>query len=339
MSGGTDSSVAAMLLQEAGYEVTGITFRFYEPEHRTTYLDEAAELAEKLNIKHIIFDAREIFEKQIIKYFVSEYLSGRTPFPCVYCNNTLKWPLLEKIATESGIFHIATGHYAQMTSLKDHLYIMTGTDRDKDQSFFLWGLPQTTLQRILFPLGNKLKKDVRKTASLRGFAQLAQKPDSMGICFCPGDYRIFLANRIKSKISPGHFVDSEGRILGQHNGYPFYTIGQRRGLIYLNKAIFVKDIDPVGNRVILSSLQELYKTQLYLKEINIVNPTDFTENAKIVCRIRYRKQQVPCKVSLIGDRRAIVYLSRPEHSIAPGQSAVFYADNRVLGGGIIENAE
>lgn len=338
MSGGTDSSVSALLLQEAGYEVTGVTFRFFEPHNDTTYLDEATALAEKLNIHHIIYDVRQAFEQQIIGHFIDEYLSGHTPFPCVRCNNTFKWPLLEKIADEQGIFHIATGHYARVVQQKGRFYIAAGNDPDKDQSFFLWGLRQELLQRALFPLGHLHKKEVRALAAQKGFTHIANKKDSMGICFCPEDYRDFLQSRlVGNPIESGHFVDNEGNILGKHRGYPFYTIGQRRGLVHLNRVVFVKEITPDTNRVTLSPLDELYKNRLYLKEVNLPHPDEIP--AVVDCRIRYRKQQSRCRITRLSHARAIVELCEPEHSVAPGQSAVFYHAGCVLGGGIIDNAE
>ena len=175
MSGGTDSSVAAMRLLEAGYEVTGITFRFYELNDSTEYLEDARSLAERLGIRHITYDARDVFRKQIIEYFVQEYMEGRTPVPCTLCNNYLKWPLLAKVADEMGVF-----------------YITYAADPDKDQSFFLWGLKQDILRRILLPMGNITKVEARVWAAERGFQKVATKKDSIGVCFCPMDYRSFL---------------------------------------------------------------------------------------------------------------------------------------------------
>ena len=192
MSGGTDSSVAAIILQDAGYEVTGITFRFYEKDAHTEYLDDAAELCTRLHIPHLVYDAREIFQQRIITYFINEYLKGRTPVPCTLCNNLLKWPLLQQVADEQDIYHIATGHYVQKVLHNGRWHISAGSDPDKDQSFFLWGLSQETLQRMLLPMGNLTKKEVRALAAERGFTKMAHKRDSQGVCFCPGDYRTFL---------------------------------------------------------------------------------------------------------------------------------------------------
>ena len=246
MSGGTDSSVAALLLQDAGYEVTGITFRFYEKDNDTTYLDDARELCEKLHIPHIIYDVRQLFQEQIISYFIKEYMEGHTPVPCTLCNNYLKWPLLAQVADERGIYHFATGHYVQKQYIDGYWYITAGADKDKDQSFFLWGLPQPILERMLLPMGTLTKTRVRELAAERGFLKAATKRDSLGVCFCPMDYRSFLKAQVPPEhIQPGNFYNEQGECMGKHEGYPFYTIGQRRGLgVYVNKALFVKEILP-----------------------------------------------------------------------------------------------
>ena len=194
MSGGTDSSVAAMRLLEAGYEVIGVTFRFYELNGSTEYLEDARSLAEHLGIRHITYDAREVFNKQIIEYFVQEYMAGRTPVPCTLCNNYLKWPLLAELADEMGIFYIATGHYVRKVKLEDTYYITSAADSDKDQTFFLWGLKQDILRRMLLPMGDITKVEARALAAERGFRKVATKKDSLGVCFCPMDYRSFLKN-------------------------------------------------------------------------------------------------------------------------------------------------
>ena len=275
MSGGTDSSVAAMLLQDAGYEVTGVTFRFYEKEGDTEYLDDARDLCGRLGIRHLVHDVREEFRERIIRYFIAEYMAGRTPVPCTLCNNYLKWPLLRELADREGISFFATGHYVQKRLVEGYWHITAGVDPDKDQSFFLWGLPQDILERMLLPMGGLTKARVREIAAERGFLKASRKRDSLGVCFCPGDYRSFLKTHVPpTSVVPGKFLDEKGNFLGRHEGYPFYTIGQRRGLgIYLNKALFVKEIHPDTNQVIISdNLHSLEKGEMYLKEWNVVNP-------------------------------------------------------------------
>lgn len=367
MSGGTDSSVAAMRLLEAGYEVIGVTFRFYELNGSTEYLEDARNLAERLGIRHITYDAREIFAQQIIEYFVQEYLAGRTPVPCTLCNNYLKWPLLAKIADEMGLFYIATGHYAQNIQLNETFYITYAADSDKDQTFFLWGLKQDILNRMLLPMGDITKAEARAWAAEHGFRKVATKKDSIGVCFCPMDYRTFLKDWLarngqmsvsnseasinnsqtsgsdkqawSDRIRRGRFVDEKGNFIAWHEGYPFYTIGQRRGLgIHLNRPVFVKEIDPEKNEVVLASLSSLEKTEMWLKDWNLVNQERTLGRSDIIVKIRYRKQENYGTITVTSDHLLHVQLHEPLTAIAPGQAAAFYGDGLLLGGGIIVNA-
>ena len=367
MSGGTDSSVAAMRLLEAGYEVIGVTFRFYELNGSTEYLEDARNLAARLGIRHITYDAREIFAQQIIEYFVQEYLAGRTPVPCTLCNNYLKWPLLAKIADEMGIFYIATGHYAQNIQLNETFYITYAADSDKDQTFFLWGLKQDILNRMLLPMGDITKAEARAWAAEHGFRKVATKKDSIGVCFCPMDYRTFLKDWLvrngqmlvsnseasinnsqtsgsdkqtwSDRIRRGRFVDEKGNFIAWHEGYPFYTIGQRRGLgIHLNRPVFVKEIDPENNEVMLASLSSLEKTEMWLKDWNLVNQERTLGRSDIIVKIRYRKQENHGTITVTSDHLMHVQLHEPLPAIAPGQAAAFYGDGLLLGGGIIVNA-
>ena len=367
MSGGTDSSVAAMRLLEAGYEVIGVTFRFYELNGSTEYLEDARNLAERLGIRHITYDAREIFARQIIEYFVQEYLAGRTPVPCILCNNYLKWPLLAKIADEMGVFYIATGHYAQNIQLNETFYITYAADSDKDQTFFLWGLKQDILNRMLLPMGDITKAEARAWAAEHGFRKVATKKDSIGVCFCPMDYRTFLKDWLvrngqmsvsnseasinnsqtsgsdkqtwSDRIRRGRFVDEKGNFIAWHEGYPFYTIGQRRGLgIHLNRPVFVKEIDPENNEVMLASLSSLEKTEMWLKDWNLVNQERTLGRSDIIVKIRYRKQENHGTITVTSDHLLHVQLHEPLTAIAPGQAAAFYGDGLLLGGGIIVNA-
>lgn len=337
MSGGTDSSVAALLLQDAGYEVTGITFRFYEKDNDTEYLEDARDLCKRLGIKHLTHDVRDTFRQTVINYFIREYMAGRTPVPCTLCNNRLKWPLLRKIADEMGIYHLATGHYVRRRLIDGFYHITAGADPDKDQSFFLWGLPQDILQRMLLPMGELTKTRVRQIAAERGFLKAAHKRDSLGVCFCPMDYRTFLHRELpEGSIRPGKFFDETGHFIAWHQGYPFYTIGQRRGLgIDLNRAVFVKEIIPEENKVILSELKSLEKTEMKLKEWNITNPASLLGKDDVIVKIRYRKQANRCTVTLLPDNTLHVQLHQPLAAIAGGQAAAFYQKDIVLGGGII----
>ncbi|MEG1333967.1 MAG: tRNA 2-thiouridine(34) synthase MnmA [Bacteroides sp.] len=376
MSGGTDSSVAAMLLQAAGYEVTGVTFRFYELNGSTEYLDDARALADRLGIAHVTYDAREVFKERIVNYFVDEYMAGRTPVPCTLCNNYLKWPLLAKIADEMGIFHLSTGHYVRKVLLDGKYYITPAVDRDKDQSFFLWGLQQEVLERMLLPMGEMTKPAARAYAAERGFAKVSTKKDSLGVCFCPMDYRSFLKEYVtnfvtlpdasktvcdasltsadnslvtpgnvtecvtkhfNSPIGRGRFLDEKGHFIAWHEGYPLYTIGQRRGLgIDLNRAVFVKEIRPATNEVVLAPLQSLERMEMVLKEWHLTDEARVLGHDDIVVKIRYRKQHNHCTVTVTAEGLLHVQLHEPLTAIAPGQAAAFYKDGLLLGGGIIE---
>ena len=337
MSGGTDSSVAALLLQDAGYEVTGVTFRFYEKDGNTEYLDDARDLCARLGIPHLISDQREAFRTTIIDYFIREYMAGHTPVPCTLCNNYLKWPLLRQLADERGIYHLATGHYVRKRMIEGYWHITTGADADKDQSFFLWGLPQDIMERMLLPMGDLTKIRVREIAEERGFLKAATKKDSIGVCFCPMDYRTFLRNNVSVEaIQKGKFFDEKGNFIAWHEGYPFYTIGQRRGLgIDLNRAVFVKEIIPSENKVVLGDLKSLEKMEMRLKEWNIINPSLLLGHDDVIVKIRYRKQDNRCTVTLLPDNTLHLQLHEPLTAIASGQAAAFYREDVILGGGII----
>ena len=338
MSGGTDSSVAAILLQEQGFEVVGITFRFWE-SGESQHLEDARALAASLGIEHYTYDARDVFKEKIVGYFRDEYLAGRTPFPCVKCNNELKWKLIIDEADRLNCDRVAMGHYVQIKQVADKYYIAEGLDPDKDQSFFLWGLTQQQLSRIIFPLGKLLKIDVRKMAAERGFRKVAEKKDSLGACFCNGDYRPFLKSLLSTPseyIYPGNFIDENGAVLGRHEGYPMYTVGQRRGLIYLNKKVYVKEILPETNQVVLAPHQSMYRSIIYVHSVNVVDKELFTSEYNVYCRIRYRKQNTLCKVEFHENNKAQIILSEPLDAVAPGQTAVFYRDGMVLGGGFID---
>lgn len=343
MSGGTDSSVAAMRLLDAGYEVTGVTFRFYELNNSTEYLEDARALAERLGIRHITYDAREMFRERIIAYFADEYMRGHTPVPCTLCNHYLKWPLLSKIADEMGIFYVATGHYARQVKVDDTYCITYAADSDKDQTFFLWGLQQDILRRMLLPMGEITKVEARAFAAERGFPKVAVKRDSLGVCFCPMDYRSFLKSWLvrdgqswSEMVRRGRFVDEKGAFIAWHEGYPFYTIGQRRGLgIHLNRPVFVKEIRPEKNEIVLASLQALEKTEMLLKDWNIVSRERLLGPADVIVKIRYRKQENHCTVRVTPENLLHIQLHEPLTAIAAGQAAAFYKDGLLLGGGII----
>lgn len=337
MSGGTDSSVAAMLLLDAGYEVEGVTYRFFEKGGDVRYLEEARELALRLGIKHHVVDVRTAFEETIIRYFMEEYMAGRTPVPCMKCNNLMKWRLLLELANERGIYHIATGHYVRKVLHRDAVYLLPGLDEDKDQSFFLWGMQEEERSRVLFPLGEFTKERAREVARERGFQRVGDKKDSLGVCFCPMDYRSFLRERLGDEaFQKGDFVDEKGVVLGHHPGFPFFTIGQRRGLgIHLNRAVYVKETHPATHQVVLAPLKSLECSGMLLKEWALVNEADIESEEPIIVRIRYRKQEDRCRVIKTENGLLRVFFETPITAVAPGQSAAFYQTGRLMGGGII----
>ena len=341
MSGGIDSSVAAMLLIEQGYEIIGITFLFSDVNNSNeTTVKDAKKLAEKLNIKHIVVDLRSLFKDTVITYFKSEYIAGRTPFPCAYCNPNIKFAQLQKYAEIENCDYIATGHYVQIINYRGKRYIFRGKDNDKDQSFFLWGLSQKLIEKLIFPLGDYDKQTVKKLAKNKGFLSLANKKESLGICFIEGNnYRKFLKSEgIISK--PGLFIDTKGNVLGKHSGITNYTIGQRRGLgLHLNYPVFVAKFLLNENKIVLGNYAELYKNKLIIKGYKILDNEFVNTGAELIVRVRYRLQETPCNLNILNDDRAEVVLLKPEAMIANGQTAVFYDGDRLVGGGFIESSE
>lgn len=340
MSGGIDSSVAAMLLLEQGYEVIGITFLFADMDERNRQIStEAISLAERLKIKHITVNLVDDFKETVIHYFINEYKSGRTPFPCAYCNPKIKFNYLQKYAEIENCSFISTGHYAQIKYHNHIKFIYQGVDPDKDQSFFLWGLQKELINKLVFPLGTYYKTEIREFACKMGFEQLSKKKDSMGICFIEGNnYREFLKKEgILSK--PGNFVDGIGTVLGRHNGITNYTIGQRRGLgLNLNFPVFVAEIRLDANEIVLRKYEHLYRNKLLLNGCHFVDNEEININTEYTVKVRYRLQLTPCKINILDGDRVEVGLLKSEAMIANGQTAVFYDNDRLIGGGFIEQS-
>lgn len=337
MSGGTDSSTSILYLREAGYEVVGVTFLFSGSENRED-LERAVVLAKDLAVEHHVVDLRSEFNQIVIDYFVQEYASARTPFPCVVCNKYLKWPQLWKLAQEFSCHKIATGHYAGIAEYNGNRVIKKGSDPDKDQSFFLWSIPPELLQHIIFPLEDILKTDVREKALVAGLVNIASQKDSMGICFSnEPDYRDFLRKypETNDAFKSGEFIDLEGNVLGNHNGLVGYTVGQRKGLgLNLNKPLFVNKLDKEKNQVILSDFKDLFVSELYLRDYQLFVPLSEIEKMNLVIRIRYRGQNATGFIKREENKLKVV-LDKPEWGIAPGQTAVFYNDDLILGGGFV----
>ena len=346
MSGGIDSTAACLMLQEQGYEVVGVTMRVFDlpsqlnEQGEPRFISEAREVANRLGVEHHVADEREGFRDKIVQYFIDEYMQGRTPNPCVMCNPLFKFRVLTEWADHLDCAYIATGHYVQTVCENNHYYIVTGDDPQKDQSYFLWGLGQEVLSRCLFPLGGWKKSDVRQYLIDKGFALKAKEGESMEVCFIEGDYRDFLREHcpeIEDKVGQGKFVDSAGRTLGTHQGYPYYTIGQRKGLgIALGKPAYVLKLNPEKNTVMLGDAQGLVTQYMLIEGLKVVDEERFLSEENLSVRIRYRSKSVPCSiVREVGDGRVFVRFDNEVSAVTPGQSAVFYVGNRLVGGAFI----
>lgn len=354
MSGGIDSTVAAIMLHDAGYEVIGMTMKTWDyasaggskKETGCCSLDsinDAREIAVNRGFAHMILDIRDEFGDYVIDNFVGEYLAGRTPNPCVLCNTHIKWDALLRRADKLNCEFIATGHYAQVREENGRYVISTGLDGNKDQSYVLWGLSQESLKRTLFPMGQYRKADIKQMAVEMGYAELAKKSESYEICFVPdNDYRGFLKRRVpglEAQVEGGDFIDKEGNVLGKHRGYPFYTVGQRKGLdIALGKPVFVTEIRPETNTVVLGELDELERNGMVVGKINLQKYAALpADGLDVVAKIRYKDPGSPAHIRQEGDK-IIAEFNKKVKAIAPGQSAVFYEGTDVVGGGWIESS-
>lgn len=350
MSGGIDSSVAAILLHEQGYEVIGITMKTWDYTSSASSkketgccsldsINDARNVAVSLGFSHYILDIREEFGNFVINNFIDEYLAGRTPNPCVLCNTHIKWEALLKRADMLDCEFIATGHYAQLR--KENRYVISkGIDEFKDQSYVLWGLSQECLARTLFPLGQFHKTEIKQMATKMGYEELAQKSESYEICFVPdNDYRAFIKTKvsnIEDELANGNFIDKEGKVIGQHKGYPFYTIGQRKGLeIAAGVPLYVTEILPETNTVVLGTAEDLKKQEMFVKNINLIKYSD-VEELEVLTKIRYKDPGTISTITKTSDKRIKVVFHDHVSAIAPGQSAVFYENNDLVGGGFID---
>lgn len=334
MSGGIDSTATCLMLREQGYEVIGLTMWVWGDEPV-----EAKQLAEAMGIEHHIADEREGFRKTVVQYFIDEYRNGRTPNPCVMCNPLFKFRVLAEWADKLGCPYIATGHYTRLEERDGRIFICVGDDEKKDQSYFLWRLGQDVLKRCIFPLGTYTKQQVRDYLRDKGYALKAEEGESMEVCFIPGDYRDFLREHcpeIDREIGSGWFVNAEGVKLGEHKGYPYYTIGQRKGLeIALGKPAYVLKINPQKNTVMLGDADQLKTSWMLAEREVLVDEAEVFGNPDLCVRIRYRSKPIPCNVRRLDDGRLLVHFREEASAIAPGQSAVFYVGRRVVGGAFI----
>ena len=355
MSGGIDSTVTALMLNDQGYEVVGITMKTWDyatsgggkKETGCCNIDsfnDARMAAVQHGFPHYILDIRDEFGDFVIENFVDEYLAGRTPNPCVMCNTHIKWRALLKRADALGCDYIATGHYANVHQHENgRFYISKGQDETKDQSYVLWGLQQDLLSRTLLPLGTYHKTAIRQMALDYGYPELAKKSESYEICFVPdNDYRGFLKRKVEGleeQVAGGNFIDKTGKVLGKHKGYPFYTIGQRKGLdITFGKPVYVTNIIPESNTVMLGDEDDLNRQNMLVSKINWIKYEGITDGMEALTKIRYKDQGA--MASLYNHPNGVqVQFSHYAKGIAPGQSAVFYEGDDVIGGGVIQRGQ
>jgi tRNA-uridine 2-sulfurtransferase len=353
MSGGVDSSVAAALLVRQGYDVIGITIKTHRyedvggnPGNESSCcsldgINDAREVAARFGFPHYVLDFTEPFGKEVINNFVAEYVAGRTPNPCVICNRKIKWEELIRKSDALGAEFIATGHYARLR--KDEVtgrwVISRGRDRSKDQSYALWGLTQESLARTIFPLAEMTKPEVRATAEALGLSS-AKKGESYEICFIPDDnYERFLKERLPDleRSVGGGDLTMNGRSVGRHRGYPFYTIGQRKGLgVAMGEPVYVTGIDAQSNRVELGVAEDLYRRALVARDVNMMKVEDCRSPISVRAMIRYKDDGAPAVVSRREDGRVDVVFESPRRAITPGQSVVFYDGDDLVGGGVID---
>jgi tRNA-specific 2-thiouridylase len=352
MSGGVDSSVTALMLHEQGYEVIGVTMKTWDYADASggkritgccdlDSINDARNMAVSRGFHHMIIDIREEFGGAIINNFTSEYLAGRTPNPCVLCNTFIKWEALLKRADMMDCELIATGHYAQARLTGSGRWVVSkGLDPAKDQSYVLWGLEQKNLARTRFPIGGFHKSDIRKMAMDSGFPELASKSESYEICFIPdNDYRGFLKRKepdATAKLAHGKLLSTDGKLLGEHDGYPFFTIGQRKGLgIATGEPLYVTDIQPETNTVVLGTKEQLQRTSMWVRKPNFQLVEALDGEMEAITKIRYKDKGTPSTLRMDGERVHVEFHA-PVAGIAPGQSAVFYAGDDVIGGGFID---
>ncbi|MBW9255975.1 tRNA 2-thiouridine(34) synthase MnmA [Acidithiobacillus ferriphilus] len=343
LSGGVDSAVAAVLMREPGYELTGVTMRRW-PKSRCCDekdIEDAADVCARLDIPYTVLDYREAFRRQVVDVFVAEYQAGRTPNPCARCNQFLKFDALLTEGEKLGASVLATGHYARLAETPSGAALLRGRDDAKDQSYFLFAIGATLLPRLRFPVGGMNKDEVRAMARKHGLP-VAAKQDSQDICFVPdGDYRRFLEDYAGLDMAQeGEMVDSRGQLIGHHPGTLHFTVGQRRGLGGGGgQPRYVLALDPAQNRVIVGGEDELYRRAASLDECNWLVDLSPGESHAVTVKLRYRSRAEPAILHLLPDARAELRFPEPQRAVTPGQAAVCYQGERLLGGGWIRNAE
>lgn len=346
LSGGVDSSVAAYLLKEQGYDVIGVTMINFRdrnlPEGEQSAEEKIAEDARKvadfLGIEHHVVDACAEFKEHVIDYFIKEYLSGRTPNPCVVCNRYIKWKAIMDQGHKLGADYLATGHYARIEQLENGRYaLLCSVTSAKDQTYALYDLTQEQLARTKMPLGAYTKDQIRQIAQDIGLP-VAQKPDSMEICFIPDkDYARFIEENTEVKIPKGNYVNTKGEIIGQHQGITHYTIGQRKGLnLAMGHPVFVSKICPETNEVVIGENEDIFHTVLRCSKLNAMSVPEFRTGMEVIAKIRYNHKGAPAVLETIGEDTLLVRFREPQRAITPGQAVVFYQGNYVAGGGVID---
>lgn len=349
MSGGVDSSVAAYLLKEQGYDVIGVTMQIWQEEDNLTIeenggccglsaVDDARRVAADLGIPYYVMNFRKEFKDNVMDYFIGEYLCGKTPNPCIACNRYVKWEALLKRGMEIGADYIATGHYARIEQLKNGRYaIKNSVTAAKDQTYALYNLTQEQLAHTLMPVGDYTKDEIRNIAEKIDL-RIANKPDSQDICFVPdGDYAGFIEREVSEKLpGAGNFVTADGTILGQHKGITNYTIGQRKGLnLSMGKPVFVTEIRPDTNEVVIGDNETLFTKELYADHINFMAVADLKEKKNFLGKIRYSHQGADCTVEQVEEDKIRCVFDEPQRAITPGQAFVFYDGAYVAGGGTV----
>ena len=339
MSGGVDSSAAAALLIEQGFDVSGITLRLYEGEKCGSLNDvhDAAEVCNKLGIEHRVLDFKTQFEKAVIDKFIAEYQCGNTPNPCIECNKYIKFGEMLKFAKSEDFNYIATGHYAKIQKQGDRFVVVKPKDKSKDQSYVLYSLSQEQLASTLMPLGDLTKAEVREIAEEKGLIT-AHKSDSQDICFVPdGDYTDFISKWLGVTFPDGDYVDINGKVIGRHKGMIRYTIGQRKGLgMGFGKHMYVLDKSPDENKVILGDEEGLFKTKVLVKGVNYMAMESLNSPINCLGKLRYRHNEQPCRITPLDENTLLAEFNEPQRAPTPGQAAVFYDGDTVICGGVIE---
>ena len=349
MSGGVDSSVAAYLLKEQGYDVIGVTMQIWQDEEQATQeenggccglsaVDDARRVAAALEIPYYVMNFKKEFKENVIDYFVEEYQNGRTPNPCIACNRYVKWESLLQRSLSIGAEYIATGHYARVVQLENGRYTLRrSATLAKDQTYALYNLTQEQLKRTLMPVGKYTKDEVRAIAEKINL-RIANKPDSQDICFVPdGDYAAYIEEEAGVKVPEGNFVLTDGTVLGWHKGITHYTVGQRKGLgLALGYPAFVLEIRPETNEVVIGTKEESMTTQLRAGNLNFMAVEDLTEPLHVFTKIRYNHKGAWCTIEKTGEDEVLCTFDEPQRAVTPGQAVVFYDGEYVLGGGTIQ---